>query len=164
MKRIEIDDDIYTYIAANTEAIGESASDILRRLLGLERTAGAAPATPAMTTTATGRVFDVLTAADLAHEKSVVSRFLYILSMLYRCHRDEFRTVLEIRGRDRTYFATSEEALMQSGKSTNPKQIPESPYWVITNNNTTKKKSMLTSVASELGYSHADVEKIRDFL
>jgi negative modulator of initiation of replication len=164
MKRIEIDDDIYTYIAANTEAIGESASDILRRLLGLDQTTAATPAVSPVAGAESGRVFDVLTAADLAHEKSVVSRFLYILSMLYRCHRDDFKSVLDIKGRDRIYFATSEEALMQSGKSTNPKQIPQSPYWVITNNNTTKKKSMLTSVATELGYSSDDVEKIRDFL
>lgn len=164
MKRIEIDDDIYTYIAANTEAIGESASDILRRLLGMDHEVASAPAASPVSAAAPGRVFDVLTAADLAHEKSVVSRFLYILSMLYRCHRDEFKSILDIKGRDRIYFATSEEALLQSGKSTNPKQIPQSPYWVITNNNTTKKKSMLTAVASELGYSSDDVEKIRDFL
>jgi negative regulator of replication initiation SeqA len=33
MKRIDIDDDLYTYIASHTRQIGESASDILRRLL-----------------------------------------------------------------------------------------------------------------------------------
>ena len=164
IKRIEIDDDIYTYIAANTEHIGESASDILRRLLKLGATAAEQSAPQAPTGTVTGRVFDVLTAGDLATEKSVVGRFLYILSMLYRCHQEQFKVVLDIKGRDRIYFATSEQALLSAGNSTNPKQIPQSPYWVITNSNTTKKKSMLTSVATELGYSAADVEKIRDFL
>ena len=33
MKTIQIDDDLYQFIAANTQKIGESASDILRRLL-----------------------------------------------------------------------------------------------------------------------------------
>lgn len=176
MKRIEIDDDIYTYIAANTEHIGESASDILRRLLKLD---GAAPSvasapvqqTPAVSVqpkeaavTSQKVIFDVLTKADLAGEKSVVGRFLHILSMLYRCHASAFDSVLDIKGRDRVYFGKSEEALVQAGNSTNPKQIPQSPYWVITNNNTTKKKSMLTQVATNLGYSDSDVEKIRDFL
>jgi len=72
--------------------------------------------------------------------------------------------VLNIRGRDRLYFATSEQALLQSGKSTNPKEIPGSGFWVITNSNTTKKKSMLTRVAETLGYSAAEAEKIRDYL
>lgn len=193
MKRIEIDDDIYTYIAANTEHIGESASDILRRLLGLEvpseaREAGASSMSKSMSAdqvhsdeqrnqpvngnSASDKVsaqdakvvFDVLTEADLAAEKSVVGRFLHILSMLYRCHPSAFESVLEIKGRDRVYFAKSEQALLLAGKSTNPKQIPDSPFWVITNNNTTRKKSMLTEVAANLGYSAAHVEKIRDFL
>lgn len=185
MKRIDIDDDIYTYIAANTEHIGESASDILRRLLHLPPltpSSNAQPAPDAPTEVASAddtaqqpavapaktqpgqHIFDLLTPADLAGEKSVVGRFLHILSMLYRCHTDQFSTVLGIKGRDRVYFATSEEALLQTGNSTNPKQIPQSPYWVITNNNTTKKKSMLTQVAKGLNYGDVDVEKIRDFL
>ncbi|NKF51440.1 replication initiation negative regulator SeqA [Shewanella sp. WXL01] len=35
MKYIEIDEELYSFIASKTERIGESASDILRRLLGL---------------------------------------------------------------------------------------------------------------------------------
>ena len=33
MKTIEVDEDLYRYIAGQTQHIGESASDILRRLL-----------------------------------------------------------------------------------------------------------------------------------
>ncbi|MCO6524883.1 MAG: hypothetical protein J6562_07660 [Candidatus Schmidhempelia sp.] len=36
MKNIEIDDEIYYYIARQTQHIGESASSILRRLLNIE--------------------------------------------------------------------------------------------------------------------------------
>jgi len=36
MKIIEVDDQLYQYIASKTENIGEQASDILRRLLGFE--------------------------------------------------------------------------------------------------------------------------------
>ena len=35
MKIIEVDEELYQYIAGNTQSIGESASDILRRLLNL---------------------------------------------------------------------------------------------------------------------------------
>ncbi len=37
MKKIEIDDSLYEYIASQTKVIGESSSDILRRLLGLSQ-------------------------------------------------------------------------------------------------------------------------------
>ncbi len=33
MKTIEVDDELYRYIASQTRHIGESASDILRRML-----------------------------------------------------------------------------------------------------------------------------------
>ena len=39
MKYIEVDEELYRFIAGKTERIGESASDILRRLLGLDVTA-----------------------------------------------------------------------------------------------------------------------------
>ena len=40
MKYIEIDDELYKVIASKTERIGESASDILRRLIQLPQTQG----------------------------------------------------------------------------------------------------------------------------
>ncbi len=33
MKTIEVDDELYSYIASHTKHIGESASEILRRML-----------------------------------------------------------------------------------------------------------------------------------
>ncbi|RUO81475.1 replication initiation regulator SeqA [Idiomarina tyrosinivorans] len=162
MKRIEVEDDVYAYIASHTQQIGESASTILRRLLNIDGDAQAvAEAAPIATSDS---IFNRITVQDMTIEKSVVGRFLYILSTLYRCHSDSFEKVLGITGRDRQYFATSEQALLTSGNSTNPKPIPDSPFWVITNTNTTKKKSMLTQVAKELGYSAADAERIREFL
>ncbi|MDN7124089.1 replication initiation regulator SeqA [Pseudidiomarina terrestris] len=167
-KRIEIDDDIYRHIASHTQHIGESASSILRRLLGLDQS-GALPtgaeAEPPVAEKAHGRtIFDSMTSADLAGQRSVVARFLYILGMLHKCHPEMFPKVLQISGRDRQYFSRSAAELEASGTSTNPKQIPNSDFYVVTNNNTTRKKSMLNQVALELGYDQKQAEKIRDFL
>ena len=62
------------------------------------------------------------------------------------------------------YFADNEDALAESGSSTKPREIPNSPYWVITNSNTTRKKMMLTEVSLALGYDLKAAEKIRDLL
>lgn len=165
MKKIEIDDELYSYIASHTRHIGESASDILRRLLDLNPSRINAQAASQSVRKAGGRrVFDIVTRADLAMQRSAVGRFLYVLGALHRCHPEAFVHVLDIRGRDRLYFGTSEQQLEASGNSTNPKQIPDSPYWVVTNTNTTRKKSMITAVAQGLGYSAEEAEKIRDFL
>ena len=200
MKKIDIDDELYQYIASNTQSIGESASTILRRLLNLsdganapvETTTKTEQETPvvevqeqaeqesssepsdenveeaAQTVTAStqvkGNVFNVLNKEELAMQKGVVGRFLFILAALYRTHKKDFVNVLEIKGRDRVYFATSKEALLESGSSMNPKNITDTEYWVMTNSNTTRKKMMLHEVALCLGYSADEAEKIRDYL
>lgn len=177
MKTIEIDDDLYQYIASQTQQIGESASEILRRLLLGSATAevplsddmpeqAVKAALPAKDTNSlgTGRIFDRISRQDLQAESSIVGRFLLILSALAKTHPTQFVAVLDIKGRDRQYFGRSESELLQSGSSTNPKAIPQTDFWVMTNSNTTRKKMMLTEVALALGYTEAEAEKIRDML
>ncbi|MFC0116844.1 replication initiation negative regulator SeqA [Pseudoalteromonas xiamenensis] len=186
MKNIEIDDELYQYIASNTQSIGESASQILRRLLNLDpakatvkklepHTVGLEKETkvveevkekPVVTSVSkpAASVFNVLNKEELAMQKGVVGRFLFILSAFYRTHKGAFKSVLDIKGRDRIYFAMSKEELLESGSSMNPKQIEGSEFWVMTNSNTTRKKMMLHEVALSLGYSEDQAEKIRDYL
>ncbi|MDQ9090776.1 replication initiation negative regulator SeqA [Pseudoalteromonas haloplanktis] len=195
MKKIDIDDELYQYIASNTQSIGESASTILRRLLNIhdendlvvteKPQSPTAPAKkadaasniqssdttsitdtkkPVAVTPQRANVFNILNKEELAMQKGVVGRFLFILSALHRTHKADFSAVLDVQGRDRVYFATSKEALVNSGSSMNPKNITDSEYWVMTNSNTTRKKMMLHEVALGLGYSAEQAEKIRDYL
>lgn len=167
MNTIEIDDELYHFIAGQTQRIGESANDILRRIL-LNKQPVAQPVTAQAVVaenSKTGqKVFDILSKQDLQAELSVVGRFLIILSALARAHKQDFAQVLEIKGRNRVYFGRSDTDLLEAGSSTNPKQIPNSEFWVITNSNTTRKKMMLTEAALKLGYSAEEAETIRDFL
>ncbi|MEW6984384.1 replication initiation negative regulator SeqA [Colwelliaceae bacterium 6471] len=181
MKNIEIDEELYNHIARNTQYIGESASSILRRLISLPSdVSNQAPIQPiesesnAVTkssvekintiNSASENVFNYINKEELAMQRGAVGRFLLILATLHRVHQRQFNVVLDIRGRDRLYFACSEAELAESGSSTKPRQIPDSPYWVITNSNTTRKKMMLTEAAIALGYHEADAEKIRELL
>ena len=45
MKTIEVDDELYQYIASQTRHIGESASDILRRMLKISAASQPTPVT-----------------------------------------------------------------------------------------------------------------------
>lgn len=187
MKIIEIDDDLYAFIASQTRHIGENASDILRRLLMPESPApirtersGApadvtdevpaaiveaelatdAPAEPAVDSEAVTPVSPENAADILEHVSPEalagftkrVDQFLFVLAQLHKLNPQAFDAVEQIRGKNRTYFATSKDALLKNGSSTNPKAIPDSPYWVVTNNNTAKKIAMLEQVLQKLGY------------
>ncbi len=167
MNTIEIDDELYHFIAGQTQRIGESANDILRRILLNKQSVAQQTATTAVVaenSKSSQKVFDILSKQDLQAELSVVGRFLIILSALSRAHKQDFAQVLEIKGRNRVYFGRNEADLLEAGSSTNPKQIPNSEFWVITNSNTTRKKMMLTEAALKLGYSAEEAETIRDFL
>jgi negative modulator of initiation of replication len=169
MKTITIDDELYAHIAAQTKYIGEGASDILRRLLlpesaevaidrGSQPLPVVEPETPA-----SPRQLDIDTAAILVCS-TVVERFLLVLSAMHSNNTDVFTKVLNIRGKGRDYFAKSEQHLLATGSSTNPKPIPGSEYWVVTNNNTSKKASILRLVSEAMGYDKESQQNIAQTL
>ncbi|QYJ99820.1 replication initiation negative regulator SeqA [Shewanella psychrotolerans] len=177
MKYIEIDEELYRHIASKTERIGESASEILRRLLGLDvktipvKTPKqiSEPSLENKQTSTTTRpevaisVNSIETLIDkelLAQQKGAVGRFLYSLEAIYNAMPQQFDQVLQIQGRDRLYFATSKESLLKASKSANPKEIGNSGFWVTTNNNTAKKRTILTEVLLQFGVSEAQIESI----
>ncbi|WP_394205351.1 replication initiation negative regulator SeqA [Shewanella waksmanii] len=177
MKYIEVDEELYRHIASKTERIGESASDILRRLLGLDLseqmvTAPAEISEPSLESVEQSPAasvsdeqsisFDVLQTKIndevFNEQKSAVSRFLFLLDAVYQTAPGQFDQVLQIKGRDRLYFATSKQQLLEASKSANPKEIGSSGFWVTTNNNTAKKRTILTEVLKQFDIVDADID------
>ena len=159
MKTIELDDDLYFFIASQTRHIGESASDILRRLLEQPVKAGttvpAAPvAQPQSLADAMG-LEALLDSDELQKEEKSINRFMLVLSTLYRDNPDSFTQATEIKGRKRVYFSRDPEALRASGSTTKPKQVPDTPFWVITNTNTSRKQNMVAQLMASMGYDEA---------
>ena len=91
-----------------------------------------------------------------------VDQFLFILQQVYLQHPTDFAKVESIVGKNRKYFASSKEELLKSGSSTNPKLIPESGFWVVSNNNTAKKLAMLSQVLQILGYDDKVVKAVSE--
>ncbi|MCL1142578.1 replication initiation negative regulator SeqA [Shewanella gaetbuli] len=228
MKYIEIDEELYRHIASKTERIGESASEILRRLLDLpvepvvdvQPESVSQPSLDALDSNARDALFDKAktiveqlvnhraqihteptTIADvtpsqvsstntvteiveqttdieldkkhqnvdtaepnveidfdsivnehlLEQQKGAVGRFMFLLNALAIRSNSQFENVLNIQGKGRLYFARSKQALLDSSQSSNPKQIGDSNYWVSTNNNTAKKRTILKEVLLQLG-------------
>ena len=159
MKTIELDDDLYFFIASQTRHIGESASDILRRLLEQPVKAGttvpvAPVAQPQPLADAMG-LEALLDSDELQKEEKSINRFMLVLSTLYRDNPDSFTQATEIKGRKRVYFSQDPEALRASGSTTKPKQVPDTPFWVITNTNTSRKQNMVAQLMASMGYDEA---------
>lgn len=161
MKTIEIDDELYTYIASQTLVIGESAGDILRRLLNFS-ISKSTQNEESIQNHMEHELSDTLN-SRLLYFKPAVDKFLEILGEAAKQKPNSFNNVLKIQGRDRKYFAESRKEIELSGKSTQPKRIPGTRYWVMTNSPTTQKASILqqaleiTGFNSEIAKQAADV-------
>ncbi|UXY09620.1 replication initiation negative regulator SeqA [Kosakonia sp. ML.JS2a] len=180
MKTIEVDDELYSYIASHTKHIGESASDILRRMLKFSAVSQSPPAaslTPVKETRTVSTVDGVkpantakdkvravrelLLSDEYAEQKKAVNRFLLVLSTLYSLDGKGFTESTEsLHGRTRVYFAANEQTLLQSGNQTKPKQVPNTPYWVITNTNTGRKCSMIEHIMQSMQFPAELIEKV----
>lgn len=178
MKTIEVDDELYRYIASHTLHIGESASDILRRILkvgAVQQTQHAvkqepvlAPAAPVAAEKPVTKVRDrvravreLLLSDEYAEQKKAVNRFLLILTTLYSLDEKAFGEATEsLHGRTRVYFAVDEKTLLANGNQTKPKHVPGTKYWVITNTNTGRKCAMVEHIMQSMQFPAELIEKV----
>lgn len=96
---------------------------------------------------------DLLEDPTFVQRHGVVNRMLDILSAAYKLKPALFDKLLSIRGRNRCYFAKSEEGIANSGNSTQPRNIPGTGYWIMTNSPTSQKQDMLEQALRVLGFS-----------
>lgn len=176
MKTIEVDDELYSYIASHTKHIGESASDILRRMLKFS--AASQPVTPVVKEVHAVQpvveakpvnpvkdkvraMRELLLSDEYAEQKKAVNRFMLVLSTLYSLDQNAFAEATEsLHGRTRVYFAADEQTLLKNGNQTKPKHVPGTPYWVITNTNTGRKCSMVEHIMQSMQFPAELIEKV----
>ncbi|MCU6666044.1 MAG: replication initiation negative regulator SeqA [Silvania sp.] len=176
MKTIEVDDELYQFIASQTRHIGESASDILRRMLKIAAASQSTapvvkevrqpavvaqqkPLNPAKDNVRAMR--ELLLSDEYAEQKKAVNRFMLVLSTLYSLDNKAFADATEsLHGRTRVYFAVDEQTLLQNGNQTKPKQLPGTPYWVITNTNTGRKRGMIEHIMQSMQFPVELTDKV----
>ena len=156
MPNIEVDQDIYDFLLRHIAAFGETPSQVLRRELGLTKQDVGEPAKAPEP----HELSDFLASPQFPRTWSVTDRYLAILAELHRQHQDSFDTVLSIRGRQRVYFAKSKDEVRSSGLSVEPRPIPGSPYWAMTNASTSNKIGIMHNVLARLDVSDAAVSAV----
>lgn len=163
MKTIEIDDELYQYIASQTLHIGESASSILRRLLAIKSKDNKMNlAHTAQSKNAATSLVTLLKSDNFLAEKKLVNRFLIILSTLYLLDKSMFSVAAtSLHGSKRRYLAKDEATLLKSGKNTKPKSIPNTPYMVVTNSNTARKIFIMESLMRNMEISEEIINQVK---
>ena len=156
MKTINVASDVYDYLLEQVATRDRSVSDLLREKLGVPATLKSSPRSSAEPKTDLDELFN---STEFRYAKGVVGRFLVLLAWLYRRHKADFDKVEAIKGRGRLYFAKSSRALHEAGRSVNPKQIPGSPFWVITTSPTELKQQMIRAAMFAFGYRTDDITR-----
>ena len=154
---VEIDDEVYEYLLRQSRWIGEDASSILRRLLGLPGSNGrlspwteSEPSQPAEV----NELAAYLAGPDYLAPGDATDRYLRLLSFLCRSNPGDFERVVGLSGRRRKYIAHSRKEIADSGESTHPQPIPSTDFWAMTNASTDQKRRIVERVMRELGYPH----------
>ncbi len=158
MRTIEVEDDVYCYIAAQTREIGEPATSILRRLLGMLSLGQVEPVAPRLQAESTHELTSLLKQSVFSSSTTAVARMLRIFKEAHMQRARDFDKVLQIQGRNRVYFARSEPEILKSGKTAQPREIEGTGFWVMTNSSTSQKQQMVREVLEVLGYSEVAVK------
>lgn len=152
MKTIEIDEELYQYIASKTEHIGESASNILRRLLNIDNTENVKKESSSKNVHSS-ELIDLVNSNDFLAEQKNINRFISILSTLYCSQHSLFSIAsTSLHGRKRRYLAKDKETLQRFGNNTKPRHITNTPYFVITNTNTARKVSIIEQIMKNMNF------------
>lgn len=177
MKNIEIDDDIYFFLVKNIEEIGEDASSILRRLLKISKPGTPEPADtipperkipmPQQTVVPIpvpqddrDPVYEFLKSSHFQTCNNATDRYLAVLAMVYRDHRDDFERIRTIAGSQRIYFSKSEAEIANAGNATQPHRIDGTPWFALTNNDTSNKQRLTRDVMTLFRYPVGDINSI----
>ncbi len=171
MRPIEVDDDVFSSLEMASKLTKMSHSQIVRQLIMPQDPAtSASDGKPAPTKHAAQisprdkELRDYVQSPRFLANRSVVDQFLGVLSFLQRQNPDKFATLQSMEGRKRKYIAGSEEELENSGTSVNPKRIPNTGFWVVTNNDTNNKRMLLRQALTLLGYDPETVRLVPDSL
>ncbi|RBW41614.1 replication initiation regulator SeqA [Psychromonas sp. B3M02] len=104
-------------------------------------------------------------------ETVITNKFMMMLTTMYFEKKAEFIEAAETtKGRTRAYLGTQLEELLNSDneeelaqfKASKPRTIPNTPYWVITNANTGRKRIILTQMMASMGYPHHLIGRIKE--
>ncbi|WP_413699790.1 replication initiation regulator SeqA [Psychromonas sp. KJ10-10] len=104
-------------------------------------------------------------------ETVITNKFKMMLTTMYFENTKAFIEASKVaKGRSRDYLGENLETLLASDNkeevnlliASKPKEIPYTPFWVVTNANTGRKRIILTQVMASMGYPHHLIERIKE--
>ena len=105
------------------------------------------------------------------NESVITNKFKMMLTTMYHENKAAFIVAANTsKGRTRDYLGQNLNALLASDnedevaqlKASKPREIPNTPFWVITNANTGRKRIILMQMMASMRYPQYLIERIQD--
>lgn len=118
-----------------------------------------------------GSVIELFSDVSFTAEPVITNKFMMLLTTMYFEKKEAFIDAAEkTKGRTRAYLGTDLDTLLNSDneeelaqfKASKPRAIPNTPFWVITNANTGRKRIILTQMMASMGYPHHLIARIKE--
>jgi hypothetical protein len=93
---------------------------------------------------------------DRIYGRKEIDRFLRILSLLYTLGKRRFEEAAPtVRGTRRVYFGRTADEVYSSGSTNLPAKIPDAPWYVSSNNDGSRKASIVYDLMCRMQFSTA---------
>lgn len=152
MKTIEMSDETYAALEAQVRGFGDTPEKVILRLL--QKSDAYSRSGPAHAVTSSLGAF--VSRNEFKHLNGK-GRYLSLLTFLYREAPEKFVQLDGLRRGRRIQISRAAAQIEGSGKSTFPEQIPDTPFWALTNLSNRSKRDVIFSAFSKLGYKDDDI-------
>lgn len=170
MHSIEIDDDVMADLSRRAVGFHVTPNDVLRKVLGLPSstqppTPPAVPATPAGPGQAEDPLQKFVASSAFQAQRQSINRFLLLLWWAHAQNQEEFQRVVTDYSRgNRRYFGRSQEEVEASGVGIKAKQIPKTPFWVLSTLDNKSKRMIIEDVFRAMGLPAGSIALAREQL
>jgi negative regulator of replication initiation len=158
MKTIQLEDNVFAALEKRVQGFHDTPNDVVKRLLeeSHEKDNSTQPKSKTEKVSSNGpqhiSALIQLVQSPKYLMEDAKGRYFSVLEFLYQRHKDKF-SVLEQYGRGkRTNFAREAKTIEQSGNSTFPERIPNTPYFALTNLPNLRKRLILSDLLKMFHY------------
>ena len=166
MKTIQIEDEVFAALESRVRSFNDTPNEVIKRLLeefgGMKNSV---PEKPKIDKTLPNNSPTVSAIIQLIQSPEYLMadakrKYFAVLEFLYHQNKDKF-SVLEQYGRGkRVNFARDAKAIEESGNSTYPQKIPNTPYFALTNLPNLRKRKILEDALKVFKYSSDEIELV----
>lgn len=163
MKTIQIDNEVYQALANHVQGFNETPNDVIARILKqwdqLKKSSASISTVEKHTNAESASDISNLLSSPDFQRSDAIERYFAILAFLYRKSPKDFGKLEFYRrkGGRRVNFSKDKQVIENSGNSTQPKRIPGTLFYALTNLDNKSKRLILGDIMPVFGYSTKDI-------